>query len=26
MVICHYEIVLDLDGSMRSTCVPNCWS
>jgi len=22
----HYEIVLDLDGSMHSTRVPNCWS
>jgi len=21
----HYEIVLDLDGSMSSTRVPNCW-
>jgi len=22
----HYEVVLDLDGSMRSTRAPNCWS
>jgi len=26
MLAVHYKIVLDLDSSMHSTCVPNCWS